>query len=162
MVFNQLISNWWRELLEPTGVRESVGIEVLRQRYVEEIQRADRFREHAKNMHYPQHREKLLQFSRDTQDDAGTIGAKLLGLGVALPELVHAERQKQNSWASLTAALDEENRSADRLIDQLVRIEHEQPEISALLQRIFQKQAGQRRDIQGMLMRSDPFFQSLA
>lgn len=162
MAFNAVVSNWLRELFEPIAAREAVVIEVLRQRYIEELQRSDRFNEHAKQMQYPQYRAKLLQFAQDAHEDATAIGAKLLALGVTLPELVHSKRVEQNSWASLSSALDEENRSADRLIDQLVRIESDRPEIAEMLQRIFQKQAGQRREIQGMLMRSDPFAQSLA
>jgi hypothetical protein len=63
---------------------------------------------------------------------------------------------------TMASALDEENRSTDRLVDQLQRIESEEPDIAELLQQIFQRQATQRRSIQDMLMRSDPFAQSLA
>jgi len=55
-------SELWRRFLgaSPDGRRETVDI--LRQRYVEEVQAADRFKQHAQEMQYPQFREKLLPY----------------------------------------------------------------------------------------------------
>jgi ferritin-like metal-binding protein YciE len=154
-------SAWWESLFEPISNRDS-AIEILRQRYVEEKQRSDRFEGHAARMRYPQYRERFLSMAHDTGADATVIGNKILALGAKLPEVAHSDTGDENSWHSLSSALDEENRSTDRLVDQLRRIESEQPDIAELLQQIFQRQATQRRSIQDMLMRSDPFAQSFA
>ena len=58
--------------------------------------------------------------------------------------------------------LAEENRNADRLPEQIWRIESEHPEISQFLQRIFQADKKHRQAIMDMMMRSDAFALSLA
>ena len=40
-------------------------MEILRQRYVEEMQAIDRFKQHAPKMRYPQFSEKLLRIAAD-------------------------------------------------------------------------------------------------
>jgi ferritin-like metal-binding protein YciE len=161
MAFIKECSAWWQSLFETISIRDS-AIEILRQRYVEEKQRSDRFEGHAARMRYPQYRERFLSMAHDTSEDATAIGDKILALGAKLPDVACSDTRVENSWHSLSSALDEENRSTDRLVDQLRRIESEEPDIAQLLQQIFQRQATQRRSIQDMLMRSDPFAQSLA
>ena len=59
-------------------------------------------------------------------------------------------------------ALEDENRSASHLPEQLRRIGFEHPDITKFLQEIFQEQKKYRDEIREMLMRSDAFALSLA
>ena len=59
-------------------------------------------------------------------------------------------------------ALEEEDRSADHLVEQLRSIGSDHPEITQLLQQISTEEKKHRADITHMLMRSDPFAFSLA
>ena len=67
-----------------------------------------------------------------------------------------------NNWQSLSTALDEENRAADRLPEQLRGIASAYPDIAKFVQQISREQNHHRGEIRVMLMRSDPFAQSLA
>jgi rubrerythrin len=162
MSFSDRRSQWWRGFFDRAADKSAGTLDFLCQRYVGEMQRIERFKQHAERMHYPQYREKFLQMAKDATQHAARIGQKIVALGARLPDVPQNRPTNENSWHSLSRALEEENRSADRLVDQLRKIESEQPDIAALLQQIFQEQATQRREIQGMLMRSDPFAQSLA
>jgi bacterioferritin (cytochrome b1) len=134
----------------------------LRQRYVEEMQAAGRFKQHAQKMQYPQFREKLLHIATDKSKHAEWVGEKIITLGGKLPEVPELRSTDENSWQQLMMALEEENRSADRLPEQLRSIESEHPDIAKFLQQISREQESHRGEIRGMLMRSDPFALSLA
>jgi septin family protein len=162
MSFSIKWSACWRRVLDLGPDQTVTGRDVLCQRYVAEMQRTQRFKQYAERMHYPHYREKFLQMAKDTNRHATRIGEKIIALGARLPDIVETRPTDENSWHSLSRALDEESRSAGRLEDQLRRIESEHPDIAELLQQIFQEQATQRREIQAMLMRSDPFAQSMA
>ena len=66
----------------------------------------------------------------------------------------------ENSWQYLLTDLEEENRSADHLPEQIWSIESDHPEITAVLQRIYEEEY--RGEIRDMLMRSDSFALSFA
>ena len=162
MSFIDSWSQGWRSVLDLAADKSTGVLDFLCQRYVGEMQRIERFTQHAERMHYPQYRDKFLQMAKDANQHAARIGEKIVALGAKLPDVAHNRPTVENSWHSLSRALDEENRSADRLVDQLRKIAAAHPDVAELLQQIFQEQATQRREIQGMLMRSDPFAQSLA
>jgi hypothetical protein len=79
-----------------------------------------------------------------------------------LPEVPECPSTDENSWQSLLMALEDENRSADRLPEQVRRIGLEHPGITKFLQEISDEQKKHRDEIREMLMRSDPFALSLA
>jgi bacterioferritin (cytochrome b1) len=162
MVFGKDRSEWWRRFLGPSPGGDRKAVDILRQRYVEEMQRIERFKQHAEKMHYPQYREKLLQMAKEKSKHAERIGEKIVALGGRLPDMAERRSTDENSWQSLSMALDEENRSADRLPEQLRSIESEHPDIAKFLQQISQEQENHRGEIRDMLMRSDPFALSLA
>jgi hypothetical protein len=62
----------------------------------------------------------------------------------------------ENSWQYLLTDL-EENRSADHLPEQIWSIESDHPDITAVLQRIYEEEKKYRGEIREMLMRSDSF-----
>ena len=154
--------NWWRRFLGTPADRDQAAIEILRQRYVEEMQGIGRLTQHADKMHYPQFRKKLLDIAADKSKHAEWVGEKIIALGGKLPEVPERRSTGENSWQYLRMDLAEENRSADRLPEQIWRIESGHPEISKLLQRIFEAEKKHRQEITDMLMRSDGFALSLA
>jgi len=46
-------SEWWRGFLGPPPGGDRKALDILRQRYVEEMQAAGRFKRHAQEMQYP-------------------------------------------------------------------------------------------------------------
>lgn len=162
MAFSNNWSEWWRGFLDLAPDESSKAVDFLRQRYIEEMQRIERFNQYAEKMHYPQYREKLLQMAKEKRQHAERIGQKIAALGGRLPDVAERRATDENSWQSLSMALDEENRSADRLPEQLRSIESENPDIVKFLQQISREQENHRGEIRDMLMRSDPFAQSLA
>lgn len=161
MHFHKNWSRWWHRFL---GIATDApqAIDLLRQRYVEEMQRIDSFEQHAEKMHYPQYREKLLRMAQENSQVAEQIGEKIVALGGRLPDVTEGRSTYQNNWQSLSTALDEENRAAGRLPEQLRGIASAYPDIAKFLQRISLEQDHHRGEIRAMLMRSDAFAQSLA
>jgi len=162
MAFSKNWLDWWRRFLDLAPDESLNVVDFLRRRYVEEVQRIERFKQHAENMHYPQYRERLLRMATEKSKHAERIGEKIAALGGRLPDVGEPRSTDENSWQSLSMALDEENRSADHLPEQLRSIESEHPDIAKFLQQISREQENHRGEIRDMLMRSDPFAQSLA
>jgi bacterioferritin (cytochrome b1) len=162
MAFSNDWSNWWRGVLGPPPDTNLKVREILRQRYVDEMQRIERFKQYAEKMHYPQYRDKLLRMATEKSHHAERIGERIVALGGSLPDVVDQRSTTQNSWRSLSMALDEESRSADHLEEQLRSIQSEHADIAQFLQQISQEQQNHRVAIRDMLMRSDPFALSLA
>ena len=162
MAFTKDWSEWWRGFLDLPIDESRAAVDILRQRYVEEMQQADRFKQHARRMHYPQYQGKLLHLAAEKGKHAQMIAEKIVALGGILPDVPERRSSEVNSWQSLLVALEDENRSADRLPEQLRRIGLEHPDIARLLQEISHEQKKHRDEIREMLMRSDPFALSLA
>ena len=80
MVFRKNWSRWWQRFLGIASETPQV-IDLLRQRYVEEMQRIESFEQHAEKMHYPQYREKLLRMAQENGQVAEQIGEKIVALG---------------------------------------------------------------------------------
>ena len=155
-------SEWWSRFLDLPQDSFRQAIKILQQRYVEETQQRDRFNQHADKMHYPQFREKLLQISREKTKYADRIAEAIVALGGKLPSVPERRSTDENSWQQLMIALDDENRSADHLAQQLRGIESDIPDVVKLLQQISEQQKQHRGEVREMLMRSDPFAFSLA
>jgi rubrerythrin len=162
MPFKKNWSQWWRRFLDFAPDASLEALDILRQRYVEEVQQAGRFKQYAQRMHYPQYQGKLLQLAADTSKHAQWIAAKIGALGGGLPKVPERRSTNENSWKSLLMAIEDENRSADHLPEQLRRIGLDYPDITKLLQEVSYEQKKHRDAIREMLMRSDPFALSLA
>jgi len=161
MAFSKDWSEWWRRLLGPPGV-DRKALDILRQRYVEEMQAAGRVKRHAQEMQYPQFREKLLHIATEKSKHVGWITEKIATLASKLPKMPECRSMDENSWQHLLTALEEENRAADHLPEQIWSIESGHPDITAVLQRIYKEEKKYRGEIREMLMRSDSFALSLA
>ncbi|HEX5020955.1 MAG TPA: ferritin-like domain-containing protein [Candidatus Binatia bacterium] len=162
MGFGEKWSEWWRSFLGFSQDKSRKAVDVLRQRYIEEMQQADRFKGYAEKMHYPQFNAKLHAIANEKGRHAEQIAEKLVALGCKLPAVPENPSSNENSWGQLLNALDEEYRSADDLVDQLRGILSDRPDITELLQQISQEQKKHRDEIREMLMRSDPFALSLS
>ena len=155
-------ATWWRGFLGTPPDRDRVAIEILCQRYIDQRQRESQLTEHADKMHYPQFRKKLLQIAADKSKHAEWIAEKIATLAGKLPEVPERRSMDENSWQHLLTALEEENRAADHLPEQIWSIESGHPDITAVLQRIYKEEKKYRGEIREMLMRSDSFALSLA
>ena len=162
MPFRKNWSAWWRRFLAFWPERPLAAVDILRQRYVEEMQQADRFKQYARRMHYPQYQRKLLQVATETSKHAQWIAEKIVALRGELPEVSERRSTDENSWQSLLMAIEDKNRSAAHLPEQLRGIGLEHPDITNFLQKISYEQKKHRDEIREMLMRSDPFAFSLA
>jgi bacterioferritin (cytochrome b1) len=162
MAFSKDRSKWWRGFLGTAPEKDRAALEILRQRYVEELQTADRLKQHAQKMHYPQFREKLLHIATDKSKHAERFAERIITLGGKLPEVAEYRATDDSSWQYLRTDLAEENRCADRLPEQIWRIESDHPDISEFLKQIFEAEKTHRQEINDMLMRSDGFARSLA
>lgn len=162
MIVKKAWAKWWAEFLGISYDRDQVTIEILRQRYVDELQGISQLTQHAHKMHYRQFRQKLLEIAAEKTKHAERIGERMIALGAKLPEVIESRSTGENSWQYLLTDLAEEKRSADRLPEQIWRIESDHPEVSQLLQRISDAETIHRRDISDMVMRSDGFALSLA
>ena len=162
MALSRNWSEWWRRFLDLSRDESCTVVDILRDRYVGEMQQADRFEQYARRMHYSQYQGKLLRLATEKSKHAQWIAEKIAALGGKLPEASECRSPDENSWRSLSKALEDEHRSADRLPEQLRRIGPEHPDITKFLLDISLAQKKQRDEIREMLMRSDPFALSLA
>ena len=153
---------WWSRFLDLRQDSSRQAMNVLQQRYVEETQQRDRFSQHADKMHYPQFREKLLQISDAKTKYVDRIAEAIVALGGKLPRVPELRSTYENSWQQLMIALNDENRSADHLAEQLRGIASDIPDIVKSLQGSSKQQKQHRGEVREMLMRSDPFAFSLA
>ena len=151
-------AEWWRRFFSSSANEDGqVTVNILRQRYLEEMQQRNRFRQHAQEMHYPQFREKLLCLATDKDQHAQWIAEKIVRLGGKLPEVPEHRATEENSWKHLMMDLQEENRCADHLWEQLWRIGASHSDVTELLRKIYEAEKKHRYAIREMLMRSDPF-----
>jgi rubrerythrin len=157
------LSHWSRVFFGIGDEARRTALDILRRRYVDEIEHTERFKYHAEQMHYPQFRQRLLEIAAEESEHAGWIAQKIADLGGKLPE-VRPERgaTNQSSWQNLLKDLDEEGRCAGDLAEQIWAVQTDYPDIAALLERITEDEKKHRDEIREMLMRSDAFAQSLA
>ena len=163
MALSKEWSERWRRFLgtSPEG-NGKAAVDILRQRYVEEMQQTDRFKQHAQKMHYPQFHDKLLNMATQKSERARWIAEKIIALGGKLPEVPEPRSTDKNSWQSLLMDLEEENRCAEHLTEQIWSTESDHADITEFLQHINEAEKKDREAIREMLMRSDPFALSLA
>jgi bacterioferritin (cytochrome b1) len=130
---------------------------ILRHRYVDEKQHADRFIQHAQKLHYPQFREALLRIASEELKHADSIAEKIKKLGGWLPAvLTPPPTEEKNSWRYLLEDLEEERRCAAELEEEMLTIESDYPDVIELLHGIEEEERRHRDEIREMLMRSDP------
>jgi rubrerythrin len=150
-------SDGWRRFLGGRDDPRSSVLSILQHRYVREKQNAVRYREHAGKMQYPQFRDALARMATEEETNAEMIAAKIRSLGARLPDVTPIYIvQEQTSWYYLRTDLEEEQRNAGELQEQLPRLSSEFPEIAELLARIENDGKRHRAQLRDMLARSDP------
>ena len=155
--------HWWRSILGIGDEAQRTALEILRERYVDEIMHAEKFNRHAGEMHYPQFRDKLLHIAAQEKAHAGLLAKKLTELGGTLPEVTGARAStEQSSWQYLLKDLNEEGHCAGELMEQIWAVAPDYPDIAMLLERISKDEKTHRDEIRDMLARSDAFSGSLA
>ena len=97
MPFSKNWSEWWRRFFDLAPDESPTAVDFLRERYVEEMQRIERFKQHAKTMHYPQYREKFQQMAKENRQHAERIGEKIVALGGGLPDVAERRSTDENS-----------------------------------------------------------------
>lgn len=162
MSLRQDWTKWWRRFIGIAQDDSQRVMDVLRQRYREELQQHDRLTQSAERMHYPQFRDKLLHMAAEYQNHVERLGSKIVMLGGTLPDVPGTQATNENSWQQLLTALEADDRSVDRVIEELRGLHDASPEVTGLLQEILQEQKKHRDILRAMLMRSDPFAFSLA
>jgi rubrerythrin len=130
---------------------------ILRHRYVDEKQHADRFIRHAQELHYPQFREALLRIASEELKHADAIAEKIKKLGGWLPAVLKTSPdEERNSWRCLLEDLEEERRCAAELEEETLSVESGYPDVIELLHGIEEEERRHRDEMRQMLMRSDP------
>ena len=162
MAFSKNWSEWRSRFLGSPPGGDHKALDILRQQYVEEMQAAGRFKQHAQEMQYPQFREKLLHIATEKSKHAEWIAEKIATLAGKLPEVTERRSTDENSWQYLLTDLEKENRYVDSLPEQIWSTESDHPDITAVLRRIYEEEKKYRGEIRDMLMRSDSFALSLA
>ncbi len=146
---------WLRFLgLMPNGRRRS--LDILQERYIEEKRHVQRFTHHAQQTQYPQFRNKLLEIAASEQQHADWLGDQISLLRGKFPDVPEVPLGGANSWQILLTDFEEEKQCAAGLIEQIRAIQSEFPDLSDLLQRIYDDERKHLRDIRDMLARSDP------
>ena len=112
-------------------------LNVLRHCYVRESQHALRYRQHAERIHNPKLHDDLLGIADEEQKHVQALSAAIRRLGADIPEVIPVHIAKEeNCWLYLRTDLEEEERCAGELKNDLLLIEHKSPEIASLLNQI--------------------------
>lgn len=156
------MSLWLKNFLGVGDQARRTVLDILRQRYLDESEHAEKFRQHAKKMHYPQFRKKLLDIAAQEAEHAQWLAKKLVALGDRLPEVREVHLTEESSWKHLLKDLEEEGRCAGDLMEQMWTVQTDYPDIAALLQLISEDEKRHCDKIREMLMQSDAFAGSLA
>ncbi len=156
------LSHWWRSFLGIGDEARRTALDILRTRYMDEIVHAEKFNQHAGEMHYPQFREKLLHIAAEETEHAGLIAKKIIDLGGKLPDVTGKRTSMdQCSWQHLLKDLNEEDHCAGELMEQIWAVATDYPDVAMLLERISKDEKKHGNEIREMLMRSDAFAGSL-
>jgi hypothetical protein len=110
----------------------------------------------------PQFRDKLLEMAAEKSKRTQWLAEKIVALGGKRPEVPALRSTDKNSWQYLLMDLEEENRYAERLTEQIWGNESDHADIIEFLQQISEADKKDHAAIREMLMRSDPFALSLA
>lgn len=125
--------------------------------YVRESQHAIRYRQHAERVHNTEFRRELLSIAAEEQKHAESLAAEIENMRGELPEVipVHVAKER-NLWSYLRTDLEEEERCAGEVKDDLLVMRGKSPHIAALLKQIDADCGRHWLRIRAMLAESDP------
>jgi rubrerythrin len=108
-------------------------------------------------MRYPQFRDALVRLAAEEENHARMIKEKIKALGAALPDVIPIHlAQEPNSWHYLRTDLEEEQRCAGELHEDLPGLSREFPDVVELLEGIEDDGKKHRAQLREMIARSDP------
>jgi rubrerythrin len=141
----------------PDDELSTAVLSVLRHCYVGESQHAMRYRQHAERIHRPEFRQGLLNIAAEEQKHAELLGVQIQSLGGCIPEVIPVHvANEQNLWQYLRTDLEEEERCAEELRDDLLLVLGKSSEIARLLNHIDEGCKKHWLRIRAMLADSDP------
>ena len=132
-------------------------LEILSQEYFEEAQNAYQFTEHARQMKYPQFRERLLCIAAEEQNHVEWLREKIFALGGMVPLISFTLEKGKNSWESLMLDLKEEKRCITDLTERINTAAKFNEGVAIVLRRIYEDEKNHREEIMDMLMKSDAY-----
>jgi hypothetical protein len=148
------IWNSLREYLDPDNQRDL--IEILSQEYIEKSENVLKLTGYAATMIYPQFRDKLLRIANEEQASIRWLAEHITALGGQVPQTSFSPRPGKNAWERLLNALEKKKRHVSDRIDRLVQLDRIDRKIGEELRRMRQQEEIHQREIQAMMMRSDP------
>jgi hypothetical protein len=108
-------------------------------------------------VYYPQFRAELLRIATEVQAHLPWLREQILALGGSLPSSSPTPTLKGNSWECLRREVEEARLSCVHLLEWIHRIEREEPQIAAGLQRIRKDKLRHREEFRRLCMKSDPY-----
>jgi len=162
MSLSQMMSSGWRNFLTRFAVNyRQTLIEDVGAAYRAELDLAARCTQHAHRVHYPQFRVELLRIAAEVQAHLPWLQEQILALGGHLPSSPPPPTVEGNSWECFRRDVEEVRRGCGHLLEWIHRTEREAPEIAAGLQRIRKDKLRHREEFRQMLMKSDPYTNSM-
>lgn len=131
-------------------------LELLSEEYTEKSENVLKLRDYAARMVYPQFRDKLLGIAAEEQADIRSLAEHITALGGQIPQVRFAPKAGRNGWERLLTVLEKKKRHGSDRIERLLQLERVAPKLAQALRRMRQEEAIHQRDIQAMMMRSDP------
>lgn len=131
-------------------------LEILSQEYIEKSENVLKLTDYAATMVYPQFRDKLLRIASEEQAYIHRLAEHIAALGGEVPQTNFSPRPGKNAWERLLTALEKKKRHISDRIDRLVQLQRIDPKFAEELRRMRQEEEIHHREIQAMMMRSDP------
>jgi rubrerythrin len=156
-LLRRFLEGIWKSLLEylnPDSQRRL--LEILSEEYIEKSENVVKLTEYAAQMTYPQFRDNLLRIANEEQGYIGWLAEHITASGGDIPQVSFSPRPGKNDWERLLTALEKKKRHVSDRIDRLVQLQRIEPKIGEELRRMRQEEEIHRREIQAMMMRSDP------
>ena len=112
--------------------------------------------DYAAHMVYPQFRDKLLGIAAEEQGYIRWLAEHITALGGQIPQVRFSPRAGKNGWECLLTVLKKKKRHSSDRIERLLQLERIAQKVAQELRRMRQEEAIHQREIQAMMMRSDP------
>lgn len=155
---NTLQRNWRRLVNIDTEKKQRRQLcEELGALYCAEARDAAQFSAHARQMYYPQFRDRLLRIAAEEQEHVSWLRQQILALGGDVPQPTASPRLGQNSWECLLLDLEKEKSSYAELLKQTPRAASINPALAEGLQRLRADEQRHHEELHDMWMKSDPY-----
>jgi len=131
-------------------------LKILSEEYTEKSENVLKLTDYAAHMVYPQFRDKLLGIGAEEQGYIRGLAEHITALGGQIPQVSFSPRAGKNGWERLLTVLEKKKRHSSDRIERLLQLERIAQKVAQELRRMRQEEAIHQREIQAMMMRSDP------